>query len=376
MKKYGRTTVSEFLGDFVVYRNLVPLDSRLPLLSDISETLNLLPGVIPRKTSGDYARVLAYLVERACELHHPGSQVERIIFLGDTHLNDGTAFRNICKSGGWPGMAFIANEDKEPPKHEIDEQRDGTLFLTNRWEALNEFNQFCQRNQFPVDERTAVLLDLDKTTLGARGRNDGVIDQARLEAADKTMGSLLGEENDLERFQSSYMRLNQSEFHSFTQDNQDYLVYICMILGVGLFDLASLVAELKVGEVADLNQFLAKVESRKEQLSEELGRVHDDFVLRVQQGDPTPFKEFRYMEYQTTIARMGQMDVSASVEQLLAQEITITQEVREMALTWGDQGATLFGLSDKPDEASLPTLKQESEGFKPLHQIETDAVGV
>ena len=30
MKNYGRTSIHEFLGDLVVYRNLMPLDPRLP----------------------------------------------------------------------------------------------------------------------------------------------------------------------------------------------------------------------------------------------------------------------------------------------------------------------------------------------------------
>lgn len=376
MKKYGRTTVSEFLGDFIVYRNLVPFDSRLPSLSEISEPLGLLPGMIPRKTTFEYARVITYLVEQARKLDNPGSHINRIVFIGDTRLNDGTAFRNICHSGKWPGIAFIASEQKEPLDYKIDEQEAGTLFLANRWEALAEFNQFCQRRDFRIDEHSAVLIDLDKTTLGARGRNDRVIDQVRLEAAAQTVGSLLGEENDPERFQTAYLRLNQTEFHAFTQDNQDYLVYICLMIGISLFDLESLVVDVKSGKVATFDEFLINIGQRKDELPVKLQSIHDDLTSRVQQGDPTPFKEFRYMEYKTTTARMGQMDASTPVDELLAQEITITQEVRDAALAWRDQGALLFGISDKPDEASIPNAKQESEGCKPIHQVETDAVGV
>jgi hypothetical protein len=376
MKKYGRTTVSEFLGDFIVYRNLVPVDSRLPSLSEISEPLGLLPGMIPRKTTFEYARVITYLVEQARKLDNPGSHINRIVFIGDTRLNDGTAFRNICHSGKWPGIAFIASEQKEPLDYKIDEQEAGTLFLANRWEALAEFNQFCQRRDFRIDEHSAVLIDLDKTTLGARGRNDRVIDQVRLEAAAQTVGSLLGEENDPERFQTAYLRLNQTEFHAFTQDNQDYLVYICLMIGISLFDLESLVVDVKSGKVATFDEFLINIGQRKDELPVKLQSIHDDLTSRVQQGDPTPFKEFRYMEYKTTTARMGQMDASTPVDELLAQEITITQEVRDAALAWRDQGALLFGISDKPDEASIPNAKQESEGCKPIHQVETDAVGV
>ena len=376
MKKYGRTSVSEFLGDFIVYRNLVPVDLRLPPLPEISESLGLMEGVIPRKTTFEYARVITYLVEQARKLDNPGSHIKRIAFIGDTRLNDGTAFLNICNSGKWPGIAFIASEQKEPLKYEIDQKEAGTLFLANRWEALAEFNLFCQRREFRIDEHSAVLIDLDKTTLGARGRNDRVIDQVRLEAAAQTVGGLLGEENDPESFQTAYLHLNQTEFHAFTQDNQDYLVYICLMIGIGLFDLESLVVDVNSGRMATFDKFLVNIDQRKDELSGKLRSIHDDLTSRVQQGDPTPFKEFRYVEYKTTTARMGQMDASTPVDELLAQEITITQEVREAALAWHDQGALLFGISDKPDEASIPSAKQESEGFKPIHQVETDAVGV
>lgn len=376
LKKYGRTTVSEFLGDFLVYRNLVPVDSRLPQLAEISGEIGLSTGLIPRKTTDEYARALAAFLEKAIELHNPSSQLRKVIYVGDTRLNDVTAFRNICRAGGWQGMAFIASENERPPEKEISEMEVGTIFLTNRWQAMEEFTHFCQQRGFFIDGDTAVLLDLDKTILGARGRNDHVIDQVRLEAAGKTMGNVLGDDFDVQNFETAYRRLNQSEFHPFTLDNQDYLVYACIILGVGLFDLDSLVERVQSGQMATFDDFLANVDWRTDELPDSIRTMHDEFSSRIQQGDPTPFKEFRRMEYKTTIARMGQMDESASVEELLAQEITITQEVRAAALEWRDRGALLFGLSDKPDEASLPTAEQESQGYKPLHWIDTDAVGV
>ena len=63
------------------------------------------------------------------------------------------------------------------------------------------------------------------------------------------------------------------------------------------------------------------------------------------------------------------------VEDLLELEIVITQEVREIARKWREQGAFLFGLSDKPDEASIPTEELAAQGYLPIHQAETHAVG-
>ena len=55
MKNYGRTSVHEFLGDFVVYRNLLPVDQRLPGLSEIRSevaTKGAVPGAEPRPRDG------------------------------------------------------------------------------------------------------------------------------------------------------------------------------------------------------------------------------------------------------------------------------------------------------------------------------------
>jgi hypothetical protein len=375
MKRYGRSTVSEFLEDLIVYRNLVPIDSRLPSLADSWEKIGLSSSSIPRKTTPEYARVIAYLLQQARQLVDPSLQIERVVFVGDTRLNDGTAFRNICRAGNWSGMAFIAAEQAEPYQFEIDEGHGGTIFHSNRWSALSDFIEFCEKQNFPIDEGTAILLDLDKTTLGARGRNDRVIDQVRIEAANQTVSGLLGDEFDPQNFETAYQRLNQPEFHPFTADNQDYLVYICLFLGGDLIDLEGLLVEVKSGKLTTFDQFLNYVEGNVDRLPPNLREVHQDVFTRVSQGDPTPFKEFRFKEYLATAAHMGNMDPTTPVEELLSRVITITQEVRQAALTWREQGALLFGLSDKPDEASIPSAELASRGYQAIHRIETDVVG-
>jgi hypothetical protein len=72
---------------------------------------------------------------------------------------------------------------------------------------------------------------------------------------------------------------------------------------------------------------------------------------------------------------MGNLSEEVPIETRLSQEIVITQEVRDRAIEWRTRGALLFGLSDKPDEASIPTTNLASQGYLPLHQIETHVVG-
>jgi hypothetical protein len=375
MKNYGRTSVHEFLGDFVVYRNLAPIDQRLPPLSEIRRRVGLPEGVTPRKSQPEYAYVMVYLLQQARSLGAPRTPIERLIYLGDTRLNDGIAFANLCRAGGWPGLAFIGSEKDDPAQVDIVEQDEGTLYLANRWAAVMDFDRFCREWGFPLDERAAVIVDLDKTALGARGRNDHVIDRARVEAVRRTVGDLLGEGFDPEGFQAAYDRLNQPEFHPFTADNQDYLAYVCLILGSGLYALEPLVAEVHTGRLTTFEQFIAEVNDRTTELPAGLLPIHHQIYDRVQQGDPTPFKAFRYKEYQATVERMGWLDDDAPVAELLEQEIVITQEVREVALAWRERGALLFGLSDKPDEASIPTEDLAAQGYRPIHRVETHAVG-
>ena len=355
MRNYGLVSVHEFLGDLIVYRNLAPVDRRLPPLEEVRPQVGLPEDLIPRKSEPAYARVIVHLLRQARALDAPGTPIERLIYVGDTRLNDGTAFANLCRAGGWPGLAFIAAERDGPARVEIDEQAEGTLYLANRWEALLDFDRFCRERGFPVGERTAVIVDLDKTALGARGRNDHVIDQARVEAVRRTVGDLLGDDFNAEDFQTAYDRLNQPEFHPFTADNQDYLAYVCLIIGSGVVRLEPLLAEVRTGRLASFQGFIAGVDVRADELPANLRGIHRDVYARVRQGDPTPFKAFRYNEYQITVERMGWLDDDASVKALLEREILITQEVREITLTWRARGALLFGLSDKPDEASVPT---------------------
>jgi hypothetical protein len=375
MRVYGRTSVSDFVGDFIVYRNLVPADRRLSPLADIRSLVGLPQGSIPRKTAPGYARVIVHMLRQARALDGPGVPVERLVYVGDTRMNDGTAFANLCRAGSWPGLAFIAAERDTVARVEVVEQEEGAIYLANRWSALADFDHFCHEQGFSLDERAAVIVDLDKTALGARGRNDRVIDRARIEAVRRTVGDLLGEGFDADRFQVAYDLLNQPEFHPFTADNQDYLAYICLILGSGLYELDSLLEKVRAGRLSNFQQFISEVELRADALPSDLRRIHGAIYASVRQGDPTPFKAFRYNEYLTTVGRMGHLDDRTPVPALLADEIVITQEVREVALAWRGRGALLFGLSDKPDEASFPRHELAAQGYQPIHRMKTHAVG-
>ena len=368
----GLTSLYEILGDFIVYRNLAPADPRLPAVGDLRQQLGVERRVLPRKADPDYGRVLAEILRQARELAAEPVPIKRLVYVGDTRLLDGTAFQNLCAAGGWPGWAFIGSEAlADPPLTRIEPP----LYLANRWSALRDFLGFLEGEGFPLDQGTAVVVDVDKTAIGARGRNDKVIDLARVEGVKRTVADLLGPRFDEAAFRVAYDELNQPAYHTFTADNQDYLAYICLILGAGLVRLEDLAQNVRAGSLVSFQDFIARIHKRREDLAPTgLTSIHDDVWERVEAGDPTPFKAFRYNEYLTTAARFGDLP-GASPEDVLSQRIVITEEVRSAALTLKERGCLLFGVSDKPDEASLPSEQQAREGLQPLHGLETLAVG-
>jgi len=377
MQVFGRSIISEFLGDKIVYRNLIPQDERLLPLRDIGEKIGLSPDVIPRKSEKDYATVIVQMLKQAREIDLPGGKITRLIYIGDTRLNDGMAFANICLAGKWPGLAFIGSETSDPIDFEIIQVASNQrLFLANRWNALVDFHRYCKDEGMPIDEETAVIFDLDKTALGARGRNAHIIDLARVQAVEDIVATLLDDGFDKSTFQTHYSTLNKVEFHPFTTDNQDYLAYICLILGSGLYYLESIVEDVNNGSLRTFEQFIKNVESRVDKLQPELVRIHKEIYENVQAGNPTPFKAFRRNEYLRTISKMGHMDDGLPVNSYLENEIVITREVQSIALAWRMNGALCFGLSDKPDEASIPTKALKVQGYLPIHKTETHVVGM
>lgn len=368
----GAASLSDLVGDFVVYRNLVPADPRLPSIQQLRDTLGLPAHQLPRKSEPEYGQVMAQILTRARQLGLPGKTLKRIIFLGDTHLLDVTAFRNLCRAGQWDGWAFIGKDDLQ---NQMQIQVGDSIFQANRWSALDGFVDHLREQSFPLDEQTVVAIDMDKTAAGARGRNDQPIDDARLEGVRLTMAQLLGAEFDETAFQDIYTTLNQPAYHAFTADNQDYLAYICLMVSAGFVKIANLLEWVRSGGMRFFYQFIAWVDTHQRNLpTASLRSLHTEMYALVQAGDPTPFKAFRHNEYTATVARYDPRPPDGmGMAQLLRTRITLTREVLDFGHLAQMHGALVFALSDKPDEASTPTENQPAQ--EPLHRLATMVTG-
>lgn len=367
----NKSTLYDLFGDLVIYRNLDALDARLPRFADAYAAMGLSSPIPPRKLDVAYAQALAWLLERSRQLADLPA-LTGLVYIGDTMLNDGGAFRNLRNQMGLPGWCFIgAEKDEELAVAE----KDG-LYQANRWAALAEFLSWVQSQGAALDARTAVIVDIDKTLLAARGRNDGTLDRARVVAVEATVAGALGAQFDRDGFRRVYAVLNTPTYHPFTGDNQDIIAYVCLMLSAELGTLEELQEETERGRLTDFRAFMAQMDGQAARLADRgLLEIHREIYGRVLAGDPTPFKSFRRREYVETVSRMGQLPDDVPLAQRLVEEICLTREVYEAAAWLKERGCLLLASSDKPDESTMPTMMLAAQGYLPLHRTPTHLVG-
>lgn len=376
MENFGKAKLADYFDDLVIYRNLEPLDRRIKGLKSAGYKMGLTSDQIPRKFERDYAKAAMWFAEEAQRLRRVSQPLSELLFIGDTLLNDGQAYKNLRHLSEWRGACFIGADRLEyEPDVEFDEAEN--LYNANRWSALGDWIEQVVAQDFKLDQQTVAIVDIDKTALGAKGRNDQVIDKARIEGIYRTMDAVLGSNFNQAAFERQYGELNRARFHPLTADNQDFLAYICLVLNTGLIGFDNVVTEFGNGSLYDFEQFLRWVDSRMMaapgRMGEAFRQVHEAVVASLRVGDPTPFKRFRREEFMSTAARMGNFSEDTPVEQILDEEITLTQEVRELCAWLRERGVLLICLSDKPEEASCPPRR--TSDFLPIHQIETSCVG-
>ena len=368
----SKLSLYDLVGDLVLYRNLDPVDARLPQFADAWAEIGLPDATRPRKHEASYAQTTAWYLRRARALNRRGDELAELVYLGDTAMADGNAFKSLRSVTGWRGWAFIGAEKDE----ELSVTEKEGVYVANRWSALAKFAAELVAQGAALDARTAVVVDIDKTALGARGRNDRSIDRARLTAIEATVAEAIGAAFDRDVFRAAYSTLTVPRYHPFTADNQDYVAYICLMISASAVPLGSLLADLDAGRLTSFRDFIDRVEAERERLSSNaLRALHADIYGLVVAGDPTPFKAFRRREYRETVSRMGRLPDDAPLAQRLVEEVCLTREVVEFARWLAGRGCLLLAASDKPDEATMPTPALVAEGFLPLHRTPTHIVG-
>ncbi|MCU0494983.1 MAG: hypothetical protein MUD01_25630 [Chloroflexaceae bacterium] len=344
-------TITNITGDFVLYRDLQPDSPHLPGLRHVRDALGFAPGYIPRKRDADYARAVLAMVRLA--QHNAGQPPpQAFLVLGDTD-NDRWMAQHLTMVSGLPALAFIA-QDK--PDEAPATQWDGPIAHANRWALLEPWVREVQGRGLPLAQ-TVLFLDIDKTLLGPRGRADGGIDDARADGALAVGRDILGSGFELPVFRQEYDLLCGKQYHGLTLDNQDYVVYLTLLLASGALTLERLHAGMADGSMGSFRQVLGWVEAeRMVALPPALAALHREIRAADAAGDPTPFKAFRRAEFAATVGRMADG------------RLPLCREVVTAAQTLAGLGAHCVAASDKPAEAAYPSPAQAAAGLLPLHR--------
>ncbi|MEZ4676288.1 MAG: hypothetical protein R2932_18855 [Caldilineaceae bacterium] len=68
LQSFGMAKLADFFDDFVIYRNLEPLDRRIKGLKSAGYKMGLTSDRIPRKFEPDYAKAAMWFAEEAQQL--------------------------------------------------------------------------------------------------------------------------------------------------------------------------------------------------------------------------------------------------------------------------------------------------------------------
>jgi len=342
-------TIADLTGDAVIYRDLEPCDPALPRLAELRARLGLPAGPPPRKRDATYARIVRALADTLQAARGSGP-LTAIAVIGDTD-NDRLLAEHLRQSGPLPAYAFIG-EDRPVAAESL--VWHGDTANATRWHLIHAWA--AELDWRGADwARTAVLIDIDKTLLGPRGRSDGAIDDARAEGA-LAVAARLVPDLDVALFRRIYAELCRREWHPFTLDNQDYVVATALLIATGATTLEALRERIENGSLEGFAPFLAFVEPG---VHPALAPLHAELRTLVAQGDPTPFKAFRRAELTATLARMADG------------RLTLCGDVYHLCWNLGQRGALLLATSDKPAESAMPTPAQLAAGLQPLHRTPT-----
>ncbi|WP_129629741.1 hypothetical protein [Candidatus Oscillochloris fontis] len=341
-------TIADLTSDRVYYRDLEPCDPELPGLKSLRHQLGIREGKLPRKREADYARV-ALALAQAAQAKRGGDPLTALVVIGDTE-NDRLLAEFLSQLPGAPTTYGFIGMDR-PVAPEILEWH-GSIASATRWSLLHPWAEDLEQQGINWSQ-TALLIDIDKTLLGPRGRGDGAIDDARAEGALVVAEQFLGADMNIPLFRRAYADLCHQEWHHFTLDNQDYVTSTALLIASGVLEYDQLDADVAAEKIMSFAHLLDIVTPH---VPASLATLYTELRTRVAAGDPTPFKQFRRAEFVSTISRM------ADGRLCLCKDLFNLCERLRLA------GALCLATSDKPAESALPTPEQAAAGILPLHR--------
>ncbi len=374
MKAWPQSSLSSLFDDWIVYRSLTPLDKRVPGLQETWRELGLRSNRTPRKAKDpEYVRVILQFLERiqAARGHPP---LQRLIYLGNRQSRDQATLAHLEQHCRWSLATWLCEEDADIPNRS---NARGPHMLSNRWEGILDFAAFLAGQGFSLNAQTAIVVDMDKTIIAARGRNSDALNHARVEGVKQMVKATLGDSFEEPRFQAVYYELNQPKYHFFTEDNQDYVTYIALMASALVYPIEDLLEDVAYGQVNSFGGILEIVERRLAKMPQPgLQALHEEVWTHFLLGDPTVFKSFRGKQYESILAHINPACQTALDEEtLLKTEIVITREVFDFLQLARERGTLLFLISDRPDETLIPDAALAQQGYQPIHRLPIKIVG-
>lgn len=346
--------LADLCDDTIVYRDLEPQNPALARRAAINAALGQPDDCLPRKMDAQYAHMLLYLLQQAQE-QRGGKKLETILVLGDTD-NDRMVAHTLVTSAPVRTFGFIAHDQRQ---NEATLHWDGAIATANRWALVSDWLREVETAlgaTLPW-ETTGIIVDIDKTLLGPRGRTDQVIDAARADAAWLTAQRLLQPAPDEQHFREVYTLLCRKEYHGLTRDNQDYVAYLTLLITSGIVTLERVQGAAGLGGSGLQTSFADLLTEVVIPAEHALAQKHAIVSAASMRGDPTPFKAFRRAEFELTT---GAMRTGA---------LQVCHELYAQLLHLKNNGALILAASDKPTEASLPTTSEQREaGLLSLHR--------
>lgn len=355
-------SVADLFGEQIMLRDIDPRSRSLEGIDVFRGELGWDKIYVPRKNEPQYAQALIRIIEDAGD-----GGPERIVYVGDTLLNDGTAIKALQEVGPAERVwGFLCGATQSAPPRDFMLDR---IYFGRDWGSLRSFVTQIEADGLIFDEGTWALFDLDQTVYAAKGEADESLLRARWDAVRDYLAAIVpAYKFDPERAEKLYREFDRDSYHPVTRDNMDYVVLLVLAVASGLADASEIrdyagASRPSIAALAEELQRRASIRLGHEDVGavlDEIKAVHYNTLA----GDQTPCKEFRRYECLAMAVRMRGENGDGREGQIL-----LNREVVALIDRIRTTEARLFAVSDRPPEAAVVEPDQDGDASVDLMTV-------
>ena len=217
LTSHGSGSIRHLFDRRVVLRRMERLDTMEELLPPST-------GFV-RKYQFPYAKAISSHLK----MNFPN--VRHLLYVGDTHMNDGTLIRNL-QTLGWDMTGFVCE-----PKLGITGLWFNNILYTSRWTDLVGF---AEKVSAKVGPNMLAFFDIDQTLWAPKGVHEGPLSSSRIRAMssliDRYVVNTGGDVAILAKARIAvlYREISEVKYLDLTLDNEDFKAAICIFLALNL----------------------------------------------------------------------------------------------------------------------------------------------